>query len=352
MILPALLVFLFVLISVPTWCHFAPRLGLIDTPDARKVHEGTIPSVGGLAIFSVLLPFFLLLVPLGIIEKTALTAAFLILLIVGALDDRTPVNARIKFALHFLAVALVVWGSGMILHSMGNLFGLGVTQFGWFAGIFTLACGVYMINAMNMMDGMDGLGAGIAFVMIGWLLILAVLADTQALALLCALSLAALAGFLWYNMRHRFRARATVFLGDAGSMSLGLLITFLAVRLSQDPMITAPPIVFAFIVALPIWDAFGLLIMRWRAGRPPFSPDNGHFHHHFLAAGYTPAQATPLILSYAALLGAVGVLLSTLGVPEVVLTALWVTGWIGHTFLTCCNQGFIRFLRHLRGHAR
>ncbi len=348
MILSVLFALIVVLFAVPAWCRIAPRLRLIDKPDSRKPHEGAIPLVGGLAIFSVILPLMLLFVPLGLTAKLSLTAALLILLTLGALDDRHPVNAKIKFALHFVASALIVWGGEAVLQSMGDLWGMGVTDFGWFAPLFTMACGVYMINAMNMMDGLDGLGGGMAFIIIFWLFVLAMLAGIGALAMLCALCLAGLLGFLWYNMRHRFRSRAIVFLGDAGSMSLGLMITFLAVSLSQDPRITVPPIAFAFIVALPIWDAFGLLIMRWRAGRPPFAPDNGHFHHHFLVAGYTPSQATPLILSYAALLGACGVLLSTLGVPDVILTFIWIAGWMGHTYLTCHAAAFIGFLWRLQ----
>lgn len=350
MMFAALLVLIFVLFAVPVWCRVAPRLQLLDLPDHRKPHEGAIPRVGGLAIFSIVLPALLIFVPLGLTAKLSLMAGLLILLILGVMDDRRPVNARIKFVLHFVASALIVWGGGAVLHSMGDLFGFGLTDFGWFAPFFTLACGVYMINAMNMMDGMDGLGGGIAFVILAWFCILALLGGIEASAMLAALTLAGLAGFLWYNMRHALRPRALVFLGDAGSMSLGLLITFLAVSLSQDPLVTVPPITFAFIVALPIWDAFGLLVMRLRAGRPPFSPDNGHFHHHFLTAGFAPQQATPLILSYAALLGAFGVLGASLGVPDFILTLVWITGWLGHAWLTCHPAAFIAFLS--RWHVR
>ncbi len=348
MMFAVLLVLVLVLFAVPAWCRLAPRLRLIDVPDSRKPHHGTIPLVGGLAIFSVVIPAILICVPLGLTAKLSLVLGLLTLLILGAVDDRRPVDARMKFALHFAASALIVWGGGAVLYSMGNLFGFGLTDFGWFAPFFTLACGVYMINAMNMIDGMDGLGGGTAFVILGWFCILALLGGMDALALLSAISLAGVAGFLWYNMRHQVRPRAVVFLGDAGSMSLGLLITFLAVTLSQNPQVTVPPITFAFIVALPIWDSFGLLVMRLRAGRPPFAPDNGHFHHHFLAAGFTPEQATPLILSYVTLLGAFGVLGAALGVPEFVLTIVWIIGWMGHAWLTCHPAAFTGFLERLR----
>jgi UDP-GlcNAc:undecaprenyl-phosphate GlcNAc-1-phosphate transferase len=344
----ALLAFVLTLLAVPLWIRLADRFGLIDAPDDRKLHDGLIPSVGGLAIFTVFIPLALFGSGLAFQMLGPLLAGVIILLVLGAIDDAKPVYAPLKFALHFLAAILIVWPGGAILYNMGNLFGLGPVNFGWFAPIFSVFCGVYMINALNMMDGMDGLAGGLSFVITGWLLFLTGVAGYTDLAACLAILLACIAGFLAYNLRHPFRKSAAVFLGDAGSMALGLCITWAAIHLSQGAHSPIPPISYAFIVALPIWDAFGLLVKRLKEGRHPFSPDRGHFHHHFLEAGFTPTEATPIILSYAAFIGAVGVALPMLKVPEVVLTVVWVALWAMHTYIACRPQGFINALRKSR----
>lgn len=345
MLVMGFLAFVLTLLTVKLWSQFAPRFGLLDAPDERKTHEGLIPPVGGLAIFTVLIPMALLVVPLPFSALGSLLAAVLLLLVIGAIDDARPLPAALKFATHFIAAILIVWPGGAVLADMGDMFGAGNIHFGWFGGIFAVACGVYMINALNMMDGMDGLAGGLTFIITGWFLFLAGQAGYPEMAMFQALLLGCLAGFLAYNLRHPMRKTANVFLGDAGSMALGLCITWAAIHLSQGANSVIPPISYAFIVALPIWDAFGLLVMRLRAGRHPFSPDRGHFHHHFLEAGYTPEQATPIILSYAAFLGAIGVILPMAHVPQIVLTLLWITLWGLHTLLTCRPAGFIAFLR-------
>ena len=348
----ALLAFILTLFSVRAWCYFAPRLGLLDAPDARKTHEGLIPPVGGLAIFSVIIPLALFMVSLDLVVLGSAMLAVILLLLVGATDDAHPLPPLLKFIVHFIAAILIVWPGQAILYNMGDMFGTGDLNFGWFAAVFSVFCGVYMINAVNMMDGMDGLAGGLSFIIFGWFLFLAAQGGYGEMATFAAIVMGALAGFLAYNLRHPYRKKATVFLGDAGSMALGLCITWVAIHLSQGQNSIIPPISYAFIVALPIWDAFGLLVMRLRAGRHPFQPDRGHFHHHFLDAGYTPQEATPIILCYAAFLGAIGVALAMLRVPESAMTVIWVVLWALHTLLTCKPAGFISFLRSTRDETR
>lgn len=341
----ALLSFLLTLLAVPMWIRLAAKFGLLDAPDERKHHEGLIPSVGGLAIFTVFIPLAVFGSGIPFTMLAPLLAGVLILLVLGAIDDARPVYAPLKFALHFLAAILIVWPGGAILNNMGNLFGTGMLDFGWFAPVFSVFCGVYMINAINMMDGVDGLAGGICFIIIAWFAFMAGMAGYAEMAACLGALLGGIGGFLAFNLRHPFRDRAAVFLGDAGSMALGLVITWAAIHLSQGAKSPIPPISYAFIVGVPIWDAFGLLVKRLKEGRHPFSPDRGHFHHHFLEAGYGPGETTAIILSYAAFIGSVGVLGPMLRIPEVVLTVLWVALWAMHTYIACRPAGFIAALK-------
>jgi UDP-GlcNAc:undecaprenyl-phosphate GlcNAc-1-phosphate transferase len=167
---------------------------------------------------------------------------------------------------------------------------------------------------------------------------------------LLSILVACLGGFLYFNMRHPWRRKASIFLGDAGSMALGLTIAWFAINLSQGPG-PGPvfePVTIAWIIALPIIDAFGLLVMRLKEKRAPFSPDRRHFHHHFLEAGFTPAQATILILAWGVFLGAVGVVGMMLGVPGPVLGWLWIVLWLSHALLVIKSASFVQFLKRMK----
>ncbi|MGE4313452.1 MAG: glycosyltransferase family 4 protein [Pseudobdellovibrionaceae bacterium] len=342
-----LISFAITLCFVPLLKRLALRIRFTDKPDERKTHEGNIPPIGGIAIF---LPFLALMIAENdetVFTSTPFYCALSLLLITGVIDDARHINAKLKFVIHFIAAILVVWG-GANLVTMGNLFGYGITDFGMLAPFFSVCCVVYLINAMNMIDGVDGLAGGVSLVIVAFLGLACV---THGVVMPTGLAMlgGGLCGFLVYNLRSPFRKKASVFLGDAGSMSLGLILAWYAMSLSQEPYALFAPITVAWILAFPIWDAFGLFSARIREGRHPFSPDRRHFHHHFLEAGFTPGQTTVIITCYAALLGAIGVFLPATGVPVWVLTYIWIILWIAHAQLTFKPNSFIRFLRRIRG---
>ena len=334
---------------VPILRRLAIETNFVDIPDDRKHHDGLIPPIGGIAIF---IPFLVLSgvyafqADLLLQDIWPFFTAVIMLLLLGVVDDKYHINANFKFLVHFLAAILVVY-NGANLSSMGNLFGYGESNFGWFAPIFSVFCVVYLINAINMIDGIDGLSCGLGVIMTGYLILACMLAGLIPPAGLYMLA-GGLVGYLWYNMRTPFRSSAIVFLGDAGSMVLGLILAWYAMTLSQNPEDIFQPITVAWILALPIWDAFGMLTARIRQGRRPFTPDRNHFHHHFLAAGFTQGQATPLIIVYSALLGAIGVFLPKAGFPYWMLTYMWIFMWLVHAQLSHKPAKFIAFLRRIR----
>lgn len=337
-----------VALVIPHAVKAALKFGYVDVPDeSRKVHSGAVPPIGGVVIFAVFF-LFLFLAPL---EKTLpspwILLGLLILVVTGFVDDRWRVPALTKFILHFTVAFLAVLMGGVELQSLGNLFGLGEFELGWFAVPFTVACIVYLINALNMMDGMDGLAGGLSFIMCGWLIFAAHQGGVEVPFPLVILA-GCLLGFLFHNARHPYNEKAKIFLGDAGAMGLAYILSIYAIQLASSPTPVFTPIAVAWILALPIVDAFGLLVARLRAGKHPFEPDQNHFHHRFLSVGFKPEEATPLIWWLAFLLGAFGVLGSAFGVPLPVLTIGWIGLWITHAYLVAKPAMLLLLLRHLK----
>ena len=343
MIIPFISFFL-VLVAVPLVCKLAAMAGFLDSPEGRKQHDVPVPPLGGVVIFTV---FLSMMVVVGGVSW-AVFAALALMLVVGILDDAHSINAKIKFALHFTSAFVMVLGGGIQINTLGDVLGLGYLNLWLFAIPFSVACVVYIQNAVNMMDGVDGLAGGNSFIIFLFLLLAALGGHNDAVVLQLSILMSCLFGFLIYNMRSPFRSRAIIFLGDAGSMALGLMIAWYSILLSQGADAVIRPISVAWLIALPIVDSFGLLVARIRDGKHPFAPDRRHFHHHFAHAGFTAGQTTCLVLSYSAFLGCVGFFAPKLGVPDFVLGWGWIALWIGHTVLTIKSQAFIRLLVSLR----
>ncbi len=330
---------------IPVTAGIAKKTGFVDRPGGRKQHEGAIPPAGGLVVFPVFIILAAWVMPYGF---GWLAAALILLVFTGALDDCYNIPARIKFAVQWIAALLVVIPGNTQTEDLGNLFGLGTLWMGWMAIPFSVIAVVLLINAINLMDGLDGLAGGTGFIVLFWLaLCCALLQNTDDLLLLMII-LGALAGFLVYNLRHPWRARASVFLGDSGSLALGLLLAWFCINLSQTPHPVTKPIAVAWLLALPIYDTCGQFARRVSQGRHPFDADTHHFHHHFLFAGLSPGQAAAAILTIIFLGGAVGVVGIWLGVPEVVLTAAWIAGLFLHIYMSMRPHRFRRILTRLR----
>ena len=160
--------------------------------------------------------------------------------------------------------------------------------------------------------------------------------------------MAALAGFLVYNVRTPLRAKASVFLGDAGSMALGLVIAWLAISMGDEAGRVIEPIAVAWILAVPIMDECAQFYRRVRVGRHPFSPDRGHFHHHFIDAGFSVGQATVCIFGVAFVTGLVGVGGIWIGVPQVFLTCGWIFLLLFHMFVSEKPARVVSVLKRVR----
>ncbi len=303
----------------------------VDRPGGRKLHSGAVPPIGGLVIIPVTL-LFCSLFGFSPVAHWPLYASLFIVLAVGVVDDLRGISAQLKFFIHFIVAGILVFSGEARLDSLGPLFG-DPFDLGVFAIPFSMACVVYLINALNMIDGLDGLAGGLSSIMAAWFLVAAVSAGFIDISLPLSALIGALGGFLAYNMRSPWRAKAAVFLGDAGSMSLGVFLAWAAMNVARGPDIILDPIAVAFVLSLPIIDAFALLFFRVLSGKPAFAADRNHFHHRFIDSGFTPHQATLSMMTLSVFLGAVGVFGIWLGVSHMVLTIVWIFLWLGHAAL-------------------
>lgn len=299
----------------------APRLGLIDEPAGRKAHAAPTPVVGGLAIF---IAFATVSVLLGLAPGRF--AAFEIglagALLIGLVDDAVDLRPRTKF-LALIAAAILMTTPGLVLASHLGVVGGVEISLGAFALPVTILMIVGLANAWNMLDGVDGAAGGAAAVALAALGAAALAAGRHDLVAMIVPLCAATLGFLAFNLRHPLRARARVFLGDAGSLMLGAGVAWLIAALATPDRTTGttalPLVALWWIVCVPVFDTLGLMARRLAAGRSPMAADREHLHHLLMESGLSPARTAAIIIAACAACGAIGVGGLAIGVPDVIM---------------------------------
>jgi UDP-GlcNAc:undecaprenyl-phosphate GlcNAc-1-phosphate transferase len=298
----------------------ALRIGLADHAGGRKQHEGTIPLTGGIGMFAGF-AFAALTSSLIVGPTLALVVALGLLVVGGAADDMHDITARAKFMIQLIAALLMTSWAGIYVSQLGNIFGLGPLNLYNWAIPFSVVCALGVINAINMLDGLDGSAGGTALIMTVWLSYAALAQGLGAQALLLMLLGAAIAGFLVWNMRiPPLRNRARVFMGDAGSMMLGLALCWFAIDVTQGEGRTLPPIVCVWILAVPLLDMARVMFVRLRRRADLFDAGREHLHHFLLDRGVPDYIAALVMIGACALSGALGLAAWKLGVPDWAMT--------------------------------
>jgi len=309
--------------------YAAHHFGLIDSPSPRKTHAGEVPLVGGLAIGSAFLTTLFVQAPLDF-PLAPFSIACVIVLATGLFDDLKEFSAKSKLIGQLTAAVLMTSWAGLFLVDLGNLWGAGDIVLKNWAIPFTVFCVIGIMNSMNMIDGLDGFAGGVAAIAAFWLCLAGGLRiplhDSQ---LLCVL-LAAICAFLVFNLRHPWRARAVVFLGDAGSMFLGFVLVWFAVDMTQNPPRYFYAISAVWILGVPIMDTVYVLLRRMIRGQSPFAPDRRHVHHTLMYIGLNEAQTCWVLLAVSMLFGAVGFFGWFYGVPEYFLAYGFVATFAVH----------------------
>ena len=330
----------------------AISMGLVDVPNSRKSHSGNIPLIGGLAIFvaalvSLTTQSFVADAQLAV--ATPLSAFFLtgfILLFVGAWDDYRPLPPMVRLLAQIVASLVMIFVGGVVLVDLGNLSPTGqLITLGAMSVPFTVFACLGVINAMNMCDGLDGLSGSLALIsLLAFGIANTLWGDLGNQHLIVVFS-ACVVSFLMFNLRTIWRAKAWVFLGDAGSMLLGITLSWLAISMSQGEERVISPAAALWFLMLPIYDAVCMMIRRVLKGQSPFQADREHLHHIFLLAGFSVGESVTLMSGIAVGGVVIGLGSVYLQIPDLLVAALFVVGGGLYYWVVRRAWKVMRFLR-------
>lgn len=278
-------------------------VGLVDYPDARKRHPFPTPLVGGLSTFAGILAGWFWFGQFHHFDVAVLSTAC-VLVVLGALDDRYSLRVSVRVVVQAIAVLAVIAATHVYVHSLGTLAGHDLAL-GWLGIPFTVFAVIGLINAFNLMDGIDGLAGGLALVSAGAVALLSPAATPIHITVIVFLLAAALYPYLVSNLGLLGR-KAKVFLGDSGSVVLGYVIAWTLITLSQSTPRRISPGLVLWCVALPVMDTLAVIYRRLKRGVSPFTPDRTHIHHLLMSAGWGPRKTLVCLIAYAVLLAFVG----------------------------------------------
>lgn len=311
--------FFFSLATIFIMRKVAKRIGLVDKPNARKLHNGAIPLVGGISI-CISLFYFLFNNPDIIPHSSLYACCICILVFVGALDDKYDVSFKLRFLIQAaLSVAMMVIGD-IELNAIGDVLGTGeIVTLGWFGYFVTILAVVGAINAFNMVDGIDGLLGGLSIVTFGGLGIMLAYDGQFNIAYICLVMVVVLLPYILLNLG-AFGRKHKVFMGDAGSMLIGFtVIWFLLLSSQNSSNPPLKPVTALWLIAVPLMDMAAIMIRRVRRGYSPFKPDREHLHHIFQRIGLSSTQTLLTICSIAIIFAAIGIYGEMKEVPEYIM---------------------------------
>lgn len=284
------------------------RVGLVDQPDTRKQHRGTVPLTGGIAVF---LTFLFGTYALDIAPYTyAMLAIACLVFAAGVFDDIKHISASARLLIQYsCGLLLATWG-GVAITNVGNLLALGDIPLLTLAVPLTALAVAGLCNAYNMIDGIDGLAAATLSLPLFVLYLLALqsghpMTDTLQLLLL------PLGVFLVFNLGPNNRLLPKLFLGDGGSLTLGFMVTASLIYFSQGEAPLIAPVTALWLTALPLMDMLATMLRRLKRGHRLMQADRSHLHHTLQDMGLSPRQTLTLLCCYATLCALIGLTLES-----------------------------------------
>lgn len=336
-ILALLMVVLITGVLIPQILLIAFRKKLFDEPDARKIHTLPIPRLGGIAFLPAIVFTVLLTMGIGLVTAAPwfdsvsleeitkvifLGCGMFCMFIVGVADDLIGIRYIAKFIVQIFAALLLAFG-GLIIFNLHGLFGL-TTLPTIVAVLLTVLVIVFITNAINLIDGIDGLASGLssmACIIYGYIFLVN---GEHLFSLISFCTFGALISFFAFNVFGNAEKHKKIFMGDTGSLTIGIILSALAINLcsfdvlniscpdtgrSVDSGVNAAVAAFAPLL-VPCLDVVRVYMHRIRNHKSPFLPDKNHIHHKLLALGIKPRQAMPGIISFSLLLSIANILLS------------------------------------------
>ena len=296
----------------------AVKLKLLDIPNQRKQHVGAVPLIGGISVFFGVLISALFTLNLSP-SLLVLLFCCVIIVVMGAVDDARDISPWLRLGVQALLTLCLCKATGVTLHNLGNIFGLGNVSVRWVDLVISVVAICGAINAFNMMDGIDGLAGSMATISFIGLAIL--FHDTMPLmADLAQIFIIAMLPYLAVNLTIPPITKK-IFLGDAGSMMLGFTIGFMVIFGSQqsETANSFRPVTALWIIGLPLMDMVGIMARRIIKGQSPLRPDRNHLHHILMHAGFSPRESLFIMILLATSMMSIGVLGEYVNAPESVM---------------------------------
>lgn len=288
------------MIIIPNILFISYKKHLFDVPDERKVHKTPVPRLGGLSFLPAIIICVFTAIGVGhffnpchtaecmeaIVDLLFLFAGLTMLYLVGEADDLVGVSYRYKFLVQIAASCLIVL-SGNWLNTLGGFLCVETLPV-WIGVPLTIVIITYITNAINLIDGIDGLASGLCCIALGVLSTMLMMKGEYVYALVGLVTFGIIVPFWFYNVFGNEMKGHKLFMGDAGSLTLGFILSFLVLRLSDisSPENGYRSMILAFsTLIVPLFDVVRVVLHRLRKGRNPFLPDKNHLHHKLVRTG-------------------------------------------------------------------
>lgn len=285
------------ILLTPLVKRLAFRIGAVDKPNYRKVHNHVMPRLGGLAIFIAFLIGIVVAQPTMDKSMIAILIGGFVIIVTGVLDDMLEISPKAKLIGQTVAAAIVIFFGGVEIDFINLPFFDGKLNFGYLSIPLTLIWIIGITNAINLIDGLDGLAAGVSTIALITLAAMAFIMSNAFVLVMALILAASTCGFLFYNFHP-----AKIFMGDTGALFLGFMISVLAL-LGFKNITFVSLVVPIIMLGVPISDTFFAIVRRLLNKQPPFSPDKSHLHHRLMSIGFTHRQTVLLIYGIAAMFG-------------------------------------------------
>ncbi len=318
--------FFICLFTIPRIIEIANKKKLFDYPDYRTSHVNITPTLGGVGIMSAFITTFLFFIDLSTFQGAQyIIISLFILFMTGIYDDITGLAWYKKIMFQVIATLITIIFGKMYFSDLHGFFGIHQIEYGISIIITSLAF-ILIINAYNLIDGIDGLASGMGILALGTMGIWSYLSGEFNISLMSLSFAGSLAAFFYFNV---FGRKNKLFMGDTGSMILGFTVTIAFISFNQrnlDPeipfWINSSPAISIAIMFIPLYDVFRVFIIRIAKGNSPFEPDRNHLHHYLIDLDLKHSIASSILIFVNIILIVIAYLLKDKGIAIILLTLL------------------------------
>lgn len=316
------------LVFIPIIKKIAIKVNLVDKPNYRKIHAAPVPLVGGISIaITTLLVLIISGNKLVIIkEYFPILSSGLTLLVVGVIDDKTDLNAKYKLMIQ-LILSFIIAFSGTRISSLYGLLGIYEIAI-WMQYALTILVITGVVNAFNLMDGVDGLVGGLSLLGFTMFLIASIFYNNYFLGKISVIFIGAIIGFLKFNL-----SKEKIFMGDAGSLFLGFVLVTLGIQFMENQHVNKEyGYAYGFLIlvaffSIPVLDSLRVYIGRLKRGNSPFKADKSHLHHLLLTAGLTHKKISIFVVLFCMTLFFIGFGLISFFSTTLIIVSIMILFW-------------------------